>query len=330
MKQIGSGAILKQAKARAFLVSSKTNIQYLTKLDISSGIILITARSLTLFTDGRYLEMAEKKTPSSVNVKDGEEAESVMKKVKECGFESEHVTVDQLRKWKRKFKNTKFVRRKGVVEHFRRQKDAQELKCFKRAQKITREMMRRMPSILKRNITEKEVAWKLEQWARELGAEGLAFDPIVAFGTNSSSPHHKATNRKLKKGHIVQIDVGAQYKGYCADQSAVFFTAKPTREQKRVYQALLKAQTAAIDVVKPGITNHKLDSVARDILKEEGIEKYFTHALGHGVGLDIHEGISISQKAPKEQLLKNEIITIEPGVYFPGKWGMRVEEETVV
>ncbi|MDP6561596.1 MAG: M24 family metallopeptidase, partial [Candidatus Peribacteraceae bacterium] len=142
--------------------------------------------------------------------------------------------------------------------------------------------------------------------------------------------HHHPTSRKLKKGHIVQIDVGAKVNGYCADQSKIFFTAKKTPLQKKVYSALDRAKSESIKAIKPGVTNHKLDQIARSILKKEGLEQYFTHSLGHGVGLDIHEGASLSQKAKKTKLLKNEIITIEPGVYIPGKFGMRLEDEVIV
>lgn len=191
-------------------------------------------------------------------------------------------------------------------------------------------MMDRIPSVLKGSITEKQLAEKLRQWAVELGADGLSFDPIVAFGTNSSSPHHHPSSRKLSKGHVVQIDIGARVNGYCADQSCVFFTAKKTPLQKRVFAAVSEAKSASINAIKVGVTNHKLDQIARDILKEENLEQYFTHSLGHGVGLDIHEGVSLSLKAKKTKLLKGEIITIEPGVYIPEKFGMRLEEEIIV
>jgi Xaa-Pro aminopeptidase len=167
-------------------------------------------------------------------------------------------------------------------------------------------------------------------WALELGADGLAFDPIVAFGTHTSSPHHHPTSRALQKGHLVQIDVGAKVKGYCGDMSEVYFTAKPTALQKKVYDTLTEAKNKAMRSVKAGVTTHALDRIARDVLKRDGFDAYFTHALGHGVGLDIHEGVTLSQKAPAQTLLAGEVITIEPGVYFDGKWGMRVEDMIVV
>ena len=330
MRPSSPAIILKSASVRAFLVSNLTNIRYLSGVEVSTGFVLIKAKTTILFVDGRYLEAAKKSARKGVKVQGLERLEAAMKSTKECGYESEDVTVDRFRRWKRKFTNTKFVQRRGIIEEFRRSKNPDEITNFKKAQRITHEMMARVPSMLKRSITEQQLAWKLEEWARELGAEGLSFDPIVAFGSHSSSPHHHPTTRKLKKGHIVQIDVGARVKGYCPDQSAVFFTSKKTPLQKRVYDAVARAKSESESAIKEGVTNHELDKIARDILKEAKLEKYFIHSLGHGVGLDIHEGATLSGKAKKIKLLKNEIITIEPGVYIPGKFGIRLEDEKIV
>ncbi|MBU0767278.1 aminopeptidase P family protein [Patescibacteria group bacterium] len=321
---------LSQAKTQAFLVSDLVNIRYLTGLDLSYGFVLVTSRAFRLFVDDRYKEEAAESIQNSVHVLDIDDLEKYLNKCSQCGFESNKVTVEQLRKWKSKYKNTKFVRRKGVIEEFRRQKSDSELRRFSRAQRITKEMLRRVPAALRLYPTEKKLAWNLESWARELGADSLSFEPIVAFGTNTSRPHHHATNRKLKKGHIVQIDVGARYKGYCADRSEVFFTAQPTSLQKKVYRAVEEAKEAALEKVRAGVTTHILDRAARKVLEEYDLEKYFTHALGHGVGLEVHEGVLLTQNAPRKKLLEHEIVTIEPGVYLPGKFGIRLEEEVVV
>lgn len=322
--------LLSATNTQAFLVSNLTNIRYLTGLEMSAGLILVTSRRMQLFADGRYIEMASKKARKGIAVKDIDVLKKAMAKVARCGYESGSVTVSRLRKWKREFPNTKFVHRRGNIEEFRRSKEPDELQAFRRAQKITREMLRRVPSALRGKITEKDLAWRLREWAHELGADDLSFDPIVAFGSHTSRPHHAPTGRLLKRGHLVQIDVGAKYKGYCADQSAVFFTKKATALQQRVFDAVAEAQATAIKAVKPGITTRKLDQIAINVLKEHGFAKYFTHGLGHGVGLDIHEGVSLSQKAKNRKLLKNEIITIEPGVYLPGRFGIRLEQEIVV
>jgi len=322
--------LLADAKTDAFLVSNLTNILYLSGVSVSAGFVLIKAKKSILFVDGRYAEKAKGTVRKGISVLDIEKIAQELKTVKNCGFEASDVTVDRLSRWKRNFLNTKFVQKKGVVEEYRRTKDKDEIRHFEKAQRITNDLMTRIPSSLKQGVTEMQIAWMLEALARELGAEGLSFDAIVGFGSNSSRPHHSPTNRKFKKGDMVQIDVGAKVNGYCADQSRVFFTGPKTKLQEKVFIALGRAKKESEAAIKPGVTNHELDKISRSVLKEYDLEKYFIHSLGHGVGLDIHEGITLSQKAKKTPLLKNEIITIEPGVYIPGKFGMRLEDEVIV
>ncbi|MDA1209324.1 MAG: Xaa-Pro peptidase family protein [bacterium] len=325
-----SAPILLTAKTTAFLVTNLTNIRYLTGISTSYGFVLVRGRQMTLFVDDRYIEMATAKVYKNIRVRNVRALPKVMNTLKECCCEAEEVTLAQMAIWKRKYKNTKFVQTSGVIEEFRRQKSPDEVRKFLKAQSITHEIMRRIPKVLKEGITELELAEKLRSWALKLGAESLSFEPIVAFGSHSSSPHHSPTSRALKIGHIVQIDVGARYSGYCADQSEVFFTKEPTLKQLKAYEAVLRAKDAAIACVEAGATNHDLDRAATDVLAEYGMAEAFTHALGHGVGLDIHEGVSISSHSKKTELLSGEIITIEPGVYFPGSFGIRLEEEVIV
>jgi Xaa-Pro aminopeptidase len=321
-------AFLELAGCPAFLVTDLLNIRYLTGLPLSAGFLLATPRKWMLFVDARYSEAAEKSADATV--RDIGDMAAVLNGVPECGFESEEVTVEKMASWKSKYKNTKFVRKTDVVQAFRRQKDDEELKLMRRAHKMTRELLRRIPSALRTQTSEEKLARQILIWALELGADGLSFDPIVAFGTHTSRPHHRPTPRLLKKGHIVQIDIGVRFKGYCADMSEVFFTVPATPLQKRIYKTLCEAKDKAMAAVQPGVTTHELDRIAREVLKREGIEDAFTHSLGHGIGLDVHEGPILTQKRPAQPLLAREIVTIEPGVYFPGRFGMRVEDMILV
>lgn len=330
MRPVRSSAVIRGVDAPALLVTDILNIRYLTGVKLTSGILLISAKGFELFVDGRYTEIAEDNARKGIRVRPHMELDKTLSKLKRCAFESENITVARFTGWKKKFKNTKFVQSSGVIEEFRRSKDAEELKCFRKAQSITQAMIAKVPALLRRPISEHAVAWKLREWAMEMGADGLAFEPIVAFGTHSSRPHHRPTDRVLKKGNIVQIDVGAVYRGYAADQSAIFFTAKPTPLQMSVYAAVADAYVQCCEAVKTGVTNVALDAMAREILKGYGYADFFVHSLGHGVGLDVHEGVNLSSRAPEKKLLKNEIVTIEPGVYLPGKFGIRLEKEVVV
>ncbi|MDD4287822.1 MAG: M24 family metallopeptidase [Candidatus Peribacteraceae bacterium] len=321
--------LLQYAKTPAFLVTNLTNIRYLTGAEVSAGAVLITPRQTLLFVDSRYHEVAISVTTGCL-VRPMDDLAKMLRRVAVCGCEAETVTLAQGDRWRKEFRSTRFFPKHGVIGHFRRAKDHEERKRFRRAQQITRELLKRVPSALRDRVTEREIAWKLRAWASELNADHLAFDPIVAFGPHTSSPHHHPTTHALKKGDIVQIDVGARFEGYCADQSAVFFTDKKTQEQEHALAAVQEAKQEAERMVRAGASTHALDRLARSILRKHGVEKAFSHSLGHGVGLEIHEGVTLSQKRPDEVLLASEIVTIEPGVYFPGKFGIRLEDEIIV
>jgi len=329
MRPTSSAVLLSWAGTPAFLVTNLTNILYLTGAALSAGAVLVTRKGLFLFVDSRYRE-ASARTVQGCTLRDILDLPATLRRYALCGCEGETVTVAQRDFWKKKYRGTKFLSCTGVVMHFRRSKNADELRHFRRAQKITQGILRRVPGWLCPGLTERELAWKINIAAHDAGADELAFDSIVAFGAHTSRPHHHPTARALKRGDIVQIDMGVRMEGYCADQSRVFFTRKKSPEQERALMAVTKAKEAAEKLVRAGVSTHQLDCVARSVLREYGMEDAFAHALGHGVGLEIHEGVTLSCKRPAEKLLKNEIITIEPGVYFPGKFGIRLEDEIIV
>ncbi|MBI3336075.1 M24 family metallopeptidase [Candidatus Peregrinibacteria bacterium] len=314
----------------AFLVSHPANIQYLTGVNADGSLLLMRSHGCTLFVYALEEEIAKKNVQKGVCVRLMPAFEKIFKNIRSCGIESDRISIETFMNWKRKYKNTKFVRYVGIIERFRRQKSPKELQNIRFALSITEQLLSDVAKQMKRFPTEKELAWMLECQARELGADGMAFESIVAFGSNTSRPHHRPTDRRLKKGDIVQVDIGARYKGYCADRSEVYFAAKPTSLQQRIYDAVREAKEEAKAAVKFGVMTHTLDQIARKVLRKHGFEKYFCHGLGHGVGLEIHEGVSISSKGPDIPLLKNEVITIEPGVYIPGKFGIRLEDMVFV
>ncbi|MFH0770328.1 MAG: Xaa-Pro peptidase family protein [Candidatus Peregrinibacteria bacterium] len=322
--------ILRLADIPALLVTHRTTIRYLTGLDMSSGVVLVLPRAYHFFVDGRYTEEAMRQAPSSVHVHAWSLLERALAKIEIAGVEAETMNLSQWKWWKKKNPNTKFVQTIGVIAEFRRTKDEEEIALFRRAQRMTRELLSRIPAHLRSGKSERELAWLLRVWAHELGADDLSFDPIVSFGSASAEPHHRPTARTLKKGHVVLVDTGVRYHGYCADQTMTFFTARPTDLQQRVLTAVTEARDAVIPMMKPGTTNHDIDAACRSVLKKHGFADFLPHAIGHGVGLDIHEGISLSSKAPLQALLPHEIVTVEPGVYLPGKFGIRLEQEVII
>ncbi len=321
---------LHELPVSAVFISNLTNIRYITGIQASTALLLVTAKEAVLFVDSRYSEMASKRAESGISVAYPSDIKSYVSRYKTIGYESDYVTVARLERWKTQFKNKKFVQTKGLIEGLRRIKDENEINTLTEASAITKKALAKVRSLLRYGMTERDLALELYVYCMKQGAEGMAFETIVGFGENTSKPHHRPTDRKLKKGDIVQVDMGAMYEGYCSDYSRVFFTVPPTPKQKKAYAALKEAKKSAEKLLKPGVFNTVLDEEARRVLKIHGYEKEFSHSLGHGVGMDIHEGTTLSMKAPPTTLLKNEVVTIEPGLYFPGKFGMRLEDTRIV
>ena len=323
-------AILRGAGAPAFLVTDAANLRYLCGAEAEGCLLLITAKRRLLFVSPLDLERLRHAVRRGICVRPLRQVAKVMERVRRCACEAEHVSLARMGRWKRSFKNTKFVHVSGLLEEMRRVKEPEEIRWFRRAQRITRMLLTRAERALTAPMSERELAWKLAVWAKELKADGLAFPPIVGFGAHTSCPHHHPTNRKCRRRDIVQIDVGVKVHGYCSDQSAVFFTGEPTRRQAQVLLAVRQAFRAAKRTVRAGASTHAVDQAARDVLRKHGFHRYFTHALGHGVGLEVHEPPTISTKAKRDVLRAGEIVTVEPGVYIPGEFGIRLEEEVIV
>ncbi len=322
--------LLKTAKADAILVTNLVNIRFITGIAVSAGCVLLSKKGCQLFVDSRYKEIALQSVKKGVIVQSIEQLDNELSAKKKVGIESEDVSLARYGKWQTKYKNTKFIQTSGLLEEMRREKDPEELQKIKKACAITKKILKEIPSLFVVGMSEQELEWVIQCKAREYGALSMAFETIVAFGENTSKPHHHPTKRTLKKGDLVQIDMGVEIDGYASDYSEVYFTGEKTAEQKKALSALKKAFDGAKKMVRAGVSNRALDKEARRILKAYGYDTEFSHALGHGVGLEIHEGVVISSKAPLMKLKKNEVITIEPGLYFEGKWGMRIEETIIV
>lgn len=204
-----------------------------------------------------------------------------------------------------------------------------ELKYITRAQKITDEIFSALKSGLKPGLSEKAIAWKIESLAHAFGADDISFPPIIGINEHSASPHHQNTDRKLKRGDMVLIDMGVIYRGYCSDMTRVLFTKTPTAKQSAMYRLVHEAQKSSIAKIRAGMTGQQADRFARSVIEKAGYGKFFGHSLGHGVGLDIHELPNLSQKY-SGKIPAGSVVTVEPGIYLPGKFGVRLEDMVVV
>jgi len=315
---------LEKKKIDALLISKKENIAYLTNFRGSFGYVLLEKRSIKLFTDSRYLAETKKIVLKNVKVYDYTKLKTALK-TKIIGYEGQNITVSQFKKWKKQFPQTNFKLIENFIEEDRISKKESELEKIQKAAQINDKILTKIKQEIKIGISENELQWKIRKMAHSYGADKMSFKTIVNFGKNSAHPHHHADKTKLKYGDLILIDMGVSFQNYCSDITRVFFTKIPTKKQKEVFQIVKKAQTKAIKKVSQTPNCAKIDATARKYIAEKKYGNYFGHSLGHGVGIEIHESPNLSPLS-KEKLRENSIFTIEPGIYLPGKFGIRIED----
>jgi Xaa-Pro aminopeptidase len=322
------------------LVSHLPNIRYLCGFTGSAGLLLVEESGSIFFTDVRYETQArqEVKAAKVVIAKKalleslGEMLTQRRKRGKKTiiGIEAEHFTVAE-KKRLTKFRPAGVALKDSpsIVERARMVKDEDELQKIRVAVALGAKLFDRAASVLGPGVREVEVAAEMELTARRAGAEEMSFPTIIASGPRSALPHGRASEQPIPSGGFVVCDFGVILSGYCSDQTRTVWVGKPSDQARHAYEAVREAQLAAINAVKPGIAVGEVDAAARKVLRKAGLARYFTHSTGHGVGLEIHESPRVAA-GQREILQPGMVITIEPGVYFPGKWGVRIEDMVAV
>jgi len=322
---------LDRYKVDAFYLTNADNIRYLTGFKGSFGVAIIIRNEIILVTDSRYLEEAKKvcKGVSVIDVID-KTWEKILHSAKVIVFESRNMTVERFEKLKKKYNKSKWISSFPIIENMRRQKNQYEITVIKKACKITQDTLKKAIRKVKKGMSEVDLAWEIEQIAKDEGADRMSFETIVAFEENSTYPHHMSSaSKKLRKGDTILIDFGVKYHGYCSDLTRTFFYKEVTPEKEKIFKHVLRAQEIGIKNIKTHNSCKKAYLSVKEYLKKEGLDEFFTHSLGHGVGLNVHEFPNISDKSP-DYFLDNEIITCEPGLYIPGKFGVRIEDMGVI
>ncbi len=313
------------------LVTELTNVRYLTGFTGTNGACVCGPGVRLFLTDFRYTERAEAEVEGWETITVTADwlkgiAERLEGKV---GFEDDHMSVRLLEKLKGKLgEGAEMVAAGGAVEKLRRVKDEGELAAIEEASKLADEVWRWS---LERGLagrSELEVARAAEARIRELGGDP-SFPAIVAAGPNGALPHAEPGEREIGQGELVVFDMGAQLDGYCSDGTRTFATGEPGEEARRVYGIVLEAQLAALEAVKAGVKGEDVDAVARKTIDAAGYGEHFGHGLGHGVGLEVHEAPRLSLRSD-DVLAAGEVVTVEPGIYLPGKLGVRIEDFVVV
>ena len=322
------------------LISHLANIRYLCGFTGSAGFLLVEESGSVFFTDVRYDTQAHEEVKAAKvviarkNVLEGV-GDFLGKRRRRSrlwgiGIESDHLTIaEKMRFAKLAPAGIKLKDAPSIVERARMVKDPDELQLIRAAVDLGAKIYDRALQVLGAGTKEVEVAAEMELTARRAGADEMSFPTIIASGARSALPHGRASNQAILANAFVVCDFGVILSGYCSDETRAVWVGKATDEARRTYDAVLQAQHAAIQAVRPGVTTGEVDVAARKVLKKAGLGKYFTHSTGHGVGLEIHETPRVAA-GQQEVLQPGMVITIEPGVYFPGKWGIRIEDMVAV
>jgi Xaa-Pro aminopeptidase len=322
-------ARLSDLQAEAFLVTRLPNVRYLTGFTGSNGQLILVPGAGLFLTDGRYAEQSRHEVPDlRREVYSGEFAPPFSVACQSLGvtriaFESAgvtHLTYTEL-----VGTGVELVPTTSEVERLRWKKDPDELRQIESAQAITDEAFEIVTAKLVEGITEKDAALELDTVMRRLGADGLAFDTIIAYGEYAAEPHHTPTGRGLARGDLVKMDFGCVVGGYHSDMTRTVAFGEPTDQLREVYEVVRAAQQAGLGAVRAGVSGGDVDGAAREVIREAGYGDYFKHGLGHGVGLEIHEGPSL-RTGGTDLLPESAVVTVEPGVYLDGVGGVRIED----
>jgi len=325
---------LEETGIDAILITNEFSRRYMTGFTGTAGVAIVSKKDAVFITDFRYTEQAASQVKDFRIVQHTatlmeEVANQVMNmEIKSLGFEKDHVTYASYELYKHVLQ-ADLVPVSGLVEKIRLKKTEEEITIIKAACRIADEAFEHIVTYIKPGMTELDVSNELEIFMRKLGASSSSFDTIVASGVRSALPHGVATDKVIEIGDFVTLDFGAVYNGYISDTTRTLAVGEPSEKLKEIYQVVLDAQLLALEKVQPGMTGKEADAIARDYIASKGYGEAFGHSLGHGIGLEVHEGPGLSSRS-EIVLEPGMIITIEPGIYLPNIGGVRIEDDALV
>ena len=313
---------------QGLIISNPVNIKYLTNIE-AEGILLLTRKENIYITDGRYIEhvhstltLYDEIIVNDINSVSKDDYENFFMFCENVGFEENYVTYAGYKELIRKYKINNLVETEHIIEKQRIIKDKEEISNIQKACEITDDCFSYILSYIIPGMTEKQIAEEIEEYFKRR-TDGLAFDTIVASGENTSKPHAVPTDRKIQEQDIITIDMGCKVNGYCSDMTRTFFVGSVPEMIKPVYDLVLKNQVQTLDEMKDGSSTRLLTKMVENDFKLNGHS--LIHSLGHGLGMEIHEAPYVSYRSDA-QLRENMVVTDEPGIYIPGKFGVRIED----
>jgi Xaa-Pro aminopeptidase len=328
--------LLPQAEVDVLLVNELVNVRYVTGFSGSNGLALVGPRSRTFVTDFRYVEQAAEEVDPSFERRRAPQdlIEAIVEALElgqlRLGFEAAHVSVREHQRLRDLLPDrVELVPTTTLVEGLRSVKEPEEIERIRAAAQLADEAFEAVVADGLIGRTEREAALSLEWHVRNRGAERPSFEPIIAAGPHGALPHARPRDVEIRRGDLVVIDWGAQLDGYCSDCTRTVGAGQPSDEAAEVYEIVLRAQRAGVAAVRAGASGRDVDGVAREAIGAAGYGEHFGHGLGHGVGLDIHEAPRLSTRS-EDVLASGNVVTVEPGIYLPGRFGIRIEDLVVV
>ena len=320
----------------AMLLTSEANCYYATGF-MGEGIALVTRRGSWYFTDSRYTEAADKAIGDAAVIREVSREKPFSALINEAlaeagaekaGFEEQRMTVAEHAVYSEKLHCT-LTPASALMTELRGSKDEEELSCMTAAQRIAEGALEQILKEIRPGMTEKEIAARLNYLMVSAGAEKTSFDTIVASGPNGSMPHAVPGMRKVREGDFITMDFGCVYKGYCSDMTRTVALGRPSDEMRNVYDIVLQAQLAGIAAARAGVTGAAIDGAARKVIQDAGYGAYFGHSFGHSLGIDIHEAPNAAPGNDKP-MPDGAVVSAEPGIYLPGKFGVRIEDVMIL
>lgn len=322
--------ILKNNNLDAIVVTSPENLYYFSGFTGGEGMLLFTGDKKYAIVDGRYTIQAKEQAKGFEVIEYSVMPYKIIADMgfKNIGFEDKTISYNLYKNMCDAIDGS-FTGVSDYLNEFRKVKSFEECNNIRRAEHIGDMAFEHILPFIKPGITEREIALELEFFMKKQGATALSFDTIVAVGERSALPHANLTDKKVESGKVVLLDYGCVYNGYCGDMTRTVAVGYADDKTKNIYDTVLKAQLAALDTIKSGIANKDVDKVAREIITDAGYGKTFTHSLGHGVGLEVHEQPNLSPRSV-DILKSGNIVTVEPGIYVEGFCGVRIEDMVLV
>jgi Xaa-Pro aminopeptidase len=328
-------ALMTTLRVQSLLVTELEHVRYLTGFSGSCGLCLITPTKQFFITDRRYKSQAPQEVKGFTIIIAQQTLFPLLAERKlipsgsRIGFESQHVSVADMHSLKKMLPHRHFIPATNILETVTAVKEDKEIELLRSAARISDHVFKKLLKLVRPGVRERDIAAEISYWHRKYGAEGDAFEPIVASGDRGALPHARASEKKIRHGEMVVLDFGCCYHGYNSDITRTLAVGNPPAEMKKVYRIVLEAQIKAIEAIRNGVTARSIDAVAREHIRQNGFGRYFIHSLGHGLGIHVHDPLRVSAVS-SAVLETGNVMTIEPGIYIPGRGGVRIEDDIVV